>query len=243
MTGVTALKSPLTIVLVNKSTVVSDADVQACAVALNTQLNRDFAPLWGVDGAVTSTKVVGRGELPVYILDDSDQAGALGYHDDDPKLGPFGRVFARTDKRYGLNWTITTSHEVLELAADPFVVGTAQVNATTFTALEVCDAVEADSDGYQIGGVWVSNFVTPDWFSATQPGPWDYRKLLSRPFALRKGGYMSVWTAKGGWSQRTASKVPGQASRAEFAHRRLAKARRVSTVRSYEVDVAEDDAN
>lgn len=217
------LASPLTVALINKSTVVADTDVSKAAAALHVQLNRDFAPYWGVDGAVTAAKQASAGVLPVYILDDSDQAGALGYHDDDPKSGPFGRVFARTDAKYKLNWTVTTSHEVLELVADPFVVSTAQVNATTFTALEVCDAVEADSDGYQINGVAVSDFVTPAWFGGAA-GPYDYRKLLSRPFTLRRGGYMSVWTAGRGWTQKTAKPVPGETSRARFAHRRLAKA-------------------
>jgi hypothetical protein len=222
------LASPLSIVLVNQSTVVTDTAVAACAKALNTQLNRDFAPYWGIDGTVIAAKSAPAGGLPVYVLDDSDQAGALGYHDNDPQKGPFGRVFARTDAKYKLNWTITTSHEVLELAADPFAVSTAQVNASTFTALEVCDAVESDSDGYQIDGVWVSDFVTPAWFG-TGTGPYDYRKLLARPFALRKGGYMSVWTAGRGWGQKTASAVPGVTSRSQFAHRRLVKARHQQT--------------
>lgn len=217
------LASPLRVVLINQSTVVRDADVSNTAAALDVQLNRDFAPYWGIDGHVTAAKTVQAGQMPVYILDDSDQAGALGYHDDDPSTGPYGRVFAKTDQRYGLNWTITTSHEVLELAADPFVFSGVQINGTQWTALEVCDAVESDTDGYKIGDCWVSDFVTPAWFGMGS-GAYDYRKLLRRPFSLRRGGYMSVWTAGTGWTQKTARPVPGHTSRAEFAHRRLRKA-------------------
>lgn len=229
------LASPLSIVLVNKSTILSDVEITRCAVALEVQLQRDFAPHWGIDGTVQAMSSAPAGALPVYILDDSDQAGALGYHDNDPKLGPFGRVFAKTDRQYGLNWTVTTSHEVLELAADPFVVSTAQINRTSFTALEVCDAVEADADGYVIGGTQVSDFVTPAWFGAGT-GPVDFRKLLTKPFTLRKGGYMSVWTASRGWTQKTASTPPGVTSRAKFAHRGpIRKARPEAQTNQFEV--------
>lgn len=222
------LASPLTIALVNRSTVVADAAVAACAAALHTQLNRDFAPYWGVDGVVGIARagaVLAAGTMPLYILDDSDQAGALGYHDNDPKLGPFGRVFAKTDARFGLNWTVTASHELLELAADPFIFYMAPLNRTSFTAVEVCDAVEADADGYVIDGVAVSDFVTPAWFGSG-PGPVDFMKRLSRPFTLRKGGYMSVWRA-GKWTQTVARQADGQVSvRAQRARRWKVRAER-----------------
>ena len=236
-----AFRSPLSIVLINKSTVVTDMAVLKCADALNVQLNRDFSPYWGIDGTVFAAKVQPVGALPCYILDNSDQANALGYHDNDPKLGPFGRVFAKTDQQLGLNWTVTASHEVLEMAADPFVFSTVQVNNTTFTALEVCDAVEADRDGYMTNGVWVSNFLTPAWFDVTLSRPFDFRNLLTRAFTLRRGGYMSVRVDGQGWTQRTAREIPGVTSRAWFAHRRIVKAIESDSVTTDEIDVEEQD--
>src|SRR3954470_19632502 len=97
---VPALSFPLAIVLVNESTVLKDADVAACAAALDTQANQHFAPYWGIGAHVTAAKAVPQGSLGLHLLDDSDQAGALGYHDDDPKLGIYGRVFAKTDQHY-----------------------------------------------------------------------------------------------------------------------------------------------
>ena len=78
------MSAPL-IAVINRSTVCSDADVASWAAAVQLQVQRDFAPLWGLPGAV----VFYGGSLvppPAYawqmaVLDDADQAGALGYHD------------------------------------------------------------------------------------------------------------------------------------------------------------------
>src|SRR5262249_42589876 len=64
----------------------------------------------------------------------------------------------------------TLSHEVLELIVDPmvscFVPGPDPRggDGTVLFAYEVCDPVERTS--YQVDGVAVSNFVTPQYFSA-----------------------------------------------------------------------------
>lgn len=224
---------PITIVLLNKSTVVSDADVTKCALALDTQLNRDFAPLWGVSGHVVRQFAVDNPDyFYVWIMDDSDQAGALGYHEVDNNGNPVGRVFAKTDQQFGLNWTITASHEVLEIAGDPFIFYVVQINSVEMTAMEVCDAVEADALGYSIGGVMVSDFLTPSWFG--NPGhKMDFMDKVKKPFALTKGGYMSVWTQRGGWKQRTMRAQAGVHSRYEYGHRH--KARQMKSAQDFEI--------
>jgi len=50
------------------------------------------------------------------ILDDSDQAGALGYHDLTSDGLPIGKVFAASDLKAGTSWTVTASHELLEMS-------------------------------------------------------------------------------------------------------------------------------
>src|SRR6266446_7416119 len=62
-------------------------------------------------------------------------------------------------------------------------------------AMEVADAVETDSLGYDIQGVRVSDFVTPSYFEPWRNGArYDFMGHLRAPCpALMPGGYMSVY--------------------------------------------------
>jgi hypothetical protein len=199
----------ITIALVNQSTVVSDVDVAKCAAALQKQVTNDFCPAWGIDAKViqVSREMELLGHWQLIILDDSDQAGALGYHDITADGLPLGKVFARTDRDNGLSWTVTASHELLEMLADPFVDAVVPVSTGRFTgvmfALEVCDPCEADSQGYLIDAVQVSDFVTPAWFRRGAKPPYDKRGLIQRPLQVLRGGYASYmrFTTLRGWQQ------------------------------------------
>src|SRR5258708_24239792 len=117
------------IAVINASTVLTDDQVQAAVPALQTQVHRDFAPIWGIDADVS---FVPSGSNPnpglwwLTVLDDSDQAGALGYHDITDQGLPLGKGFAGTDLKYSKQWTVTASHELLEMLADP------EINLTVF---------------------------------------------------------------------------------------------------------------
>jgi len=212
----------INISVINASTALTEADVEKVVPALQTQVHRDFAPAWGIDADLT---FVPRGKRPapntwwLVILDNSDQAGALGYHDLTRQGFPLGKVFAKSDLQYGLQWSVTASHELLEMLADP------DINLTAFVeqeqdmrhgrlyAYEVCDAVEADELGYQINGVQVSDFVFPSWFESFRKQDstqFDYCKLVKEPFQLLKGGYIGIYDVKsgGGWMQLTADLSP-----------------------------------
>ena len=41
------------VAMINASTVLQDSQVQAIVPALQTQVHRDFAPVWGVDADLT----------------------------------------------------------------------------------------------------------------------------------------------------------------------------------------------
>jgi hypothetical protein len=148
------------------------------------------------------------------ILDNSDQAGALGYHDVTKGGSPLGKVFAKTDLQYKEKWSVTASHELLEMLADPNINLTVFEQATTggrLYAYEVCDACEADAFSYSVGGVSVSDFVYPSWFESfrdPKSTQFDFRKKISKPFELLKGGYIGIYdvTAGTGWQQLTAQK-------------------------------------
>jgi hypothetical protein len=78
-----------------------------------------------------------------------------------------GKVFVGSDIPTGYTWTVTASHELLEMLADPDINLTAFVESTASSgvlyAYEVCDACEADEFGYKINGTLVSDFVFPGW--------------------------------------------------------------------------------
>ena len=194
------------IAIQNQSTVVSEHDVQTAVAAVQRQVTEHFAPAWSIEGAlcwIPEGQPVPADHALVLVLDDSDQADALGYHDLQPNGMPQGKVFARADIQAGLSWTITLSHEVLELLVDPDVNLAAQDADGSFFSYEVCDAVEADELGYRIDGVLVSDFVLPAWFTPSTPTstPTSYRRNVFGPFVLARGGYIGTWNPRSGWTQ------------------------------------------
>lgn len=197
----------------NESSVLTDNQVQAVVPALQTQVSRDFAPMWGIDADL---EFVTKDQLDsskwwLIIFDDSDQPGALGYHDLNPKGLPLGKIFAKTDMQDKLQWTVTTSHELLEMLGDPDINLAAVMQPDQQTAIlyayEVCDAVEADQYGYDIDGVLVSDFVYPSYFETMfkdQTVQFDYQNKLKNIVPdMLPGGYMLAWDiySGSGWQQ------------------------------------------
>jgi len=219
-------KGKFDIAVINASTVLSDDQIRPAVAALQKQVSQHFAPAWGSDARLT---VVPRGQRPapkswwLAILDNSDQAGALGYHDLTDEGLPLGKVFAASDITYGFEWTVTASHELLEMLADPDINLTVFVQSDATRGLiymhEVCDACEADELGYRIDGVLVSDFVFPAWFESFWPAgatQFDFQKKIDKPFDLLPGGYIGVFDVRAGtgWQQLTADAPVDTASAA-----------------------------
>jgi hypothetical protein len=199
------------IAVINHSTVVSDADVASCIAACQIQHDRDFAPFWGTSCELIFAISATPDEWQVVIMDDSDQADALGYHEEDQANMPIGFVFAKTSIQDGEKWTATFSHELLEMLGDPYIntVAVGTINGQpACLAYETCDAVE--NDEYDISGVAVSNFVTPRWFDPNGAGQQlDFMKKLNQPFTLDSGGYIGYFTVIGQWQQVQGRHIPG----------------------------------
>lgn len=194
--------------IANESTVLSDAEVQGCIPAFSTYTThvRAYWPRPCTLKFVPKTAIPSDG-WQIIILDDSDQQGALGYHDYTPGGKPISYVFAKTDKDNGYSWTVTLTHELAEMMADPYIATALQVTNTTFYAQEVGDPVEADKLGYTIRhsgypDVLVSDFVTPGWFIPGHPGPvYDHAKHVTKPLQILPEGYMSIFVSGQGWKQ------------------------------------------
>ena len=86
------------------------------------------------------------------MTDNPDQAGALGYRELTSRGTPLGKVFAGLDLQSGASWTVTLSHELLEMLADPWIDWCAQGEDEKIYALDAGDAVEADRMGYEDPG-------------------------------------------------------------------------------------------
>ncbi len=205
----------ITVALVNASTVVSDAALAPILAALQIQVTRDAGPIWDL-GPITLVQVdkggiAAPGSWQLIILDDSDQADALGYHDWTAGGLPIGKVFAKSDLQAGSSLSVTISHELLEMLVDPWICYTVQTGSS-FLALEVGDPCEDDSFGYKIGDVLVSDFVTPAWFDGST-APYDYGKHVTSAGQILLNGYIGQWTPQAGWQQITSGQQPTPSAR------------------------------
>jgi hypothetical protein len=204
--------------------------------ALETQLERDFAPVWGVSAELS---LVPEGELPpedawwLTLHDDSDRAGDLGYHDLTSAGLPLGKAFVATAEENGMPWSVVLSHELLEMLIDPYinlaaVIRQGGVPNGMLYGYEVCDPVRSDT--YRIDSVAVSNFVYPAWFEADRPRRgtrFDHLERVAAPLRLRPGGYAitSDIKRKGGWKTTAAgARKRRRPRRGSRLHRRTAAA-------------------
>jgi hypothetical protein len=197
--------------ITNQSTVLTDYQVQAAIPALQKQITDDFRAYWDIDATLTMmlpNEALPNGWWQLVLTDNPDVAGALGYHEMTSGGTPIGKIFAKLDIENGQSWTVTASHELLEMLADPWINYIAVGGDGKLYALEVADAVEADELGYQIDGVLVSDFVTPSWFEPTEADRFDFKQHLTQPFQLAPGGYISILDPKHGWTQVNADKKP-----------------------------------
>ena len=223
------------IAVINESTLVSNADVNTMCQAIQIQLDLHVLPAWNMKAGTIKfytdkTKVPGYAWV-VNMLDNSTQAGALGYHslDNDlvdafifaqPILSNGGTAISfNTSNPSQYTVSATLSHEVCEMVGDRFANGFSvgpQISQGNMYAQELCDPVENDSYPISVGVVQVavSNFIFPSWFNpeATNPKnfPFDYLKKLTAPYTMDAGGYMIV-ASMSNEGQVTARHVFGEA--------------------------------
>src|SRR6185436_6792280 len=145
------------------------------------------------------------GYWPVIVRSKLDVPGAAGVHLD-RRGRPFALVQASRD------WSLTASHEACEMLVDPLgnrlrtAPSLKPGQRTARYLVEVCDPCEAPAYAYDIDGVTVSDFYTPDYFDARAARGTRYSLTgaLKAPRQLLKGGYVS-WqdAATNRWWQAT----------------------------------------
>jgi len=195
----------------NISTVMTDSDVATVLRTVVKQVNQYFARYWNCSPLifkyVPKTGKMTPNFWQFVIADTSDQAGAAGYHETGTGGGPIGYAFAKTTLDAGMHPSVTISHEILEMIADPEIDQTAQwsdLPNALFLGYEVGDPVEDDTFGQIIDGVLLSDWVTPAYFIPGSAGPWDFMGALKQPWDATKmlpGAYQSTWDPAKGWQQ------------------------------------------
>lgn len=202
----------LQIAVINESTASADTDVQKMIPAFNTQWNNDLNSVWGV-GAATfvfnpKQQAPSAGSWWVVFLDNSDQGSALAYHDLTNEGLPISKVFVKTIQADNSSLSVGASHEICEMAVDPWLNSAYQDPQGTFWAGEICDPVEADSYGYEVGGILVTDFVTPNWFGHKNAlGAIDLRQHANKAFQVLSGGYAQKFDPQKGWVQVTGAEA------------------------------------
>lgn len=203
--------------IVNQSKRVSDEQVQLMARGVYHQLHYDVAPAWNIKApAVVAYNAEGIASVPpgaytLVVLDNPDDANALGWHSEGPDGQIFGRVFVDPvlDNKGAvlagdLSVTSVLSHEAIEAMLDPRVNLWAEGPDGKLYAVECCDAVESYSYTTRVHGteLSLSDFLLPAWFdlSPAKGSPTHFTAERSAveaslaPFTLAKDGYSIVWT-------------------------------------------------
>lgn len=181
--------------LVSESPGINLSDVTRVAAALDKQATRDFAPIWGINASIHAferLEDVPLGYWPMVVQDDIGMGDAAGIH-----LDKDGQPYALINS--GDNWSLTASHETLEMLADPFgnrviagpsiMDGQGRVNYL----VEVSDPSEGAEFAYHVNDVLVSDFYTPSYFDPViSPGVrYSFSGAIKEPRTVLKGGYLS----------------------------------------------------
>lgn len=182
------------IAIINQAKTSMGVDLGALLAASQIYVEQHLHSAWGVHCRLYEAPAVPSNAWSIVLLDNADQAGALGYHDLSSTGMPFGKIFVETTVKNGEIPSVTFSHELAEMLIDPFCEQLmVNLNNGAIYPKEVCDAVEEDT--FLINGIKFSNFVYPAWFQgwrAPRSTHFDYLGTVSSPFELRPDGYASI---------------------------------------------------
>ncbi len=181
--------------LVSDGSAIPADELTSVSAALQKQAARDFGPLWDIQATVdafASLDTVPIGYWPIIVRDDIDTPGAAGVHQDRD-----GQPFALV--QYNDSWSLTASHECLEMLADP--MGNRLIAGQSLKAdqgrveylVEVCDPCEDVAFSYTVNGILVSDFITPHFFDPVKADgvKYSYTGAIDGPREVLKGGYIS----------------------------------------------------
>jgi hypothetical protein len=198
------------VALVSESAQVDPGDLSKVSAALQKQVIRDLSQFWQVQATVDAfpqLEDVPIGYWPIVIMDDIGY-DAAGIHLDENNQ-PFALVTA--SNQFDV-WSLTTSHELIEMLLDPFgarlIAGDSPKKDQTRAQflLEACDPPESAQYAYTVNGVLVSDFYSVRFFDPiVAPGVrYSFTGAIKAPRDVLSGGYLS-WldVASNTWWQET----------------------------------------
>lgn len=194
---------------INQSSLLPSDGLPALIAALQIQVSRDVAPIWGVDAKLyVATEPAQHTDYVVCFMDHSDQSGDLGYHYDQQNNCPKSKIFIYDTLNDGCSISVTTSHETIEMLVDPsadsLISQVSQGRRYSYVK-EACDAVENEQLAYEIESdgslIKVSDFVTPRYFGLPSgTASFDFCKHLNAGLpTLMPGGYAEYQIDGGAW--------------------------------------------
>ncbi|MGZ4215350.1 MAG: hypothetical protein ACXVHB_10590 [Solirubrobacteraceae bacterium] len=192
-------------------------DLMQVAAAVQKQVTRDFSPLWGIAATVDAFEdlaSVPSDYRPVVLFGDlAELSGQLESRIGEREAQAVVDVLesddiagihlaAITRQPFSLAsvsgaWTVTVSHETLEMLADPYgnrlVAAVHPLNRAKRVnyLLEVCDPCLATY--YTVNGLPVSDFYTPRYFDPvrTDSVRYSFTGAIEAPLEILPGGYLS----------------------------------------------------
>jgi hypothetical protein len=198
------------VALVSESEQIDPSDLTRVSAALQKQVTRDLVQFWDVKATVDAfpqLEDVPIGYWPI-IIKDNIGFNAAGIHLDKDHQ-PFALVTASKERDV---WSLTTSHELIEMVVDPFgnrlMAGDSPKPDQTRVQflVEACDPPEADEFAYTVNGILVSDFYSVRFFDpVAAPGVrYSFTGAIRQPREVLRGGYLS-WldVASDDWWQET----------------------------------------
>jgi hypothetical protein len=149
------------VAIVSQSDKIQPNELAQVSAAIQKQVSRDVAPAWNIDATVDSFQSlddVPLGYWSVVIMDRIPYP-AQGIHLNEKNGQPFALV------AYSDEWSLTTSHETIEMLVDPSGNRTVAANSPkpkqgrVLVLVETCDPREASQFGYTVNGILVSDFT------------------------------------------------------------------------------------
>lgn len=197
----------MTINFSNKSTKVNNTQFSQMLLALSSFLTGVCAD-WGFSPinvvSSPSASLSNPANNTIFLFDNTDQAGALGYHYEYNGLA-IGEVFAKTILDYAGSTAIlyksptsptissVLCHEVLEMIGNQYANRWWMDNDGTLWAAELCDPVQNNIITVTIAGgqkVAMSDYILPLWSipdATHRMGNFNKLNTLTAPFTIKNG--------------------------------------------------------
>ena len=196
---------PVEIGLVDTTGAVDIGLMAATVAALNAQITQHLSQFWSTVPAVvrllTEPKAIPQGVWPLRLVTKL-KYNEGGFHYTDHNQ-PGAKVVVTPNSN---DWTIDASHEALEMLVDPggnrLQMGKAiKLKGTDISdaegdfeyLLEIADPCEGPRYAYEIHGVAVSDFITPDFYE-DRPLPnarYSFTGSIKAPRQVLHGGYIT----------------------------------------------------